>query len=66
MATTKTQLVSVRAKPRTVAVWRAAAAHQDVTLSELLRRAADHYAHQLLTAGNDARQASGELAQPRG
>lgn len=55
MATNKTRIITVRAKPQTVAVWRAAAAHQDVTLSELLRDAADHYSHQLLTSKDPSR-----------
>lgn len=46
----KTELVALRVPPQRVAVWKAAAAHDDVTLSELLRRAADRYSRERLTS----------------
>lgn len=53
----KSELVTLRADARHVAIWRAAAVHDDVSLSELLRRAADWYARTRLTV--DAQQERG-------
>ena len=51
MATNRVVTVSLRGLPQQVAVWRAAAAHEDIRLSEFLRRAADTYARAALTRG---------------
>jgi uncharacterized protein (DUF1778 family) len=48
MATKQAEMVQLRATPRKVAGWRAAAEAEDVTLSEFMRRAADTYARQVL------------------
>ena len=45
----KTKLVNLRVRPRTVAVWQAAAAQAEISVSELVRRAADRYSRELLT-----------------
>lgn len=46
----KSELVTLRVPPRSAAAWRVVAAHEDISLSELLRRAADEYARSRVTA----------------
>ena len=58
MPTSKTEMVMFRAKPLQAATWKAVAARDDVSLSEFLRRAADHYARRRLE------RSTAELAEP--
>ncbi len=58
MATTQTQTVQFRVTPRRAAVWRAAAAAEDVNLSEFMRRAGDAYARQALALSASAEPAA--------
>jgi len=48
--------VQIRVHPRQVAFWKAVAAEQGVTLSELIRDAADSHARLRLTAGIGGRR----------
>lgn len=48
MPTVKSEIVQFRSKPQQARTWKAVAERDDVTLSEFLRRAADHYARRRL------------------
>ncbi len=49
MSKVLTKHVQIRVRPEQVAFWKAVAAQQEITLSQLLREAADSYAHVRLT-----------------